>query len=107
MMVSPASDPHRVEEGKREGNVIRVGQCFGQRQFCPACRDRSCIVHTEYPLDWHVMWIAIAHRFRARVAIHAVEGVFALGELRDGLVVIVNALRGWSVRSTKVIVRRS
>ena len=40
--------------------------------------------------------IAITHGFFARMAVHAVERVFAFCKLRDGLVIVVDTL-GWVV----------
>ena len=80
-----------IELRQAEGNVILIDQRLGLRQF----RGRAV---TGLALDvLNILLagvnVAVTHGFGAGVAIHAVQRVFALGELRDGLIVVVKCDR--------------
>lgn len=78
-----------VEKSHAERNVVEVGQCLGQGQF---------IGRAVTGLALHIlnillarMDVAVAHYFIAGVAVHTVEGVLALREVRDGLIVVLRS----------------
>jgi len=79
-----------IEERHAECYVIRVGQGFGQREFIQCAVTRFAL----HILDGGLVGVnvAVAHGFAARVAVHAVEGVFTLGKLGNWLVVIVETV---------------
>ncbi len=73
-----------VEEVEYEGNIVRVGEGFGQWQFC-GCAVTGFALHI---LNGRLILVnvAVAHCFIAGVTIYAVEGVFTLREARIGMI---------------------
>lgn len=83
---------NRIQEREGEGNVVGIGEGLGEWLF----GGHAMTGFTLHVLNVFLIGVdvAVAHDFAASMAVHAVEGVFALSELRDWLVVIVDAQGG-------------
>jgi hypothetical protein len=82
---------HWVKLRLTERNVVWIGECFCQRQL----RGRAMASLALNVLDIGLvgMNIAVAHGFGAGVTINTIQRVLAFGELGDGLIIILQAIR--------------
>ncbi len=83
---------HRVQQGLPESDVVWIGQGLRQGEF--GQRAVTGLALDVLDLQFITVQIAIPHRFDAGVTVDAIEGIFALRKLSDGLVIILQPVGG-------------